>query len=61
MRTDADERRDSALEHLTSTIQHLKAVVVDECPGSDEYNETYRLTMRNVFNTLLNMRDQLKS
>lgn len=61
MRTDADERVDKTKEHINDAIHHLKDVIVNECEGSNEYNQNYKHKLRETFDELLNLRNKLKT
>jgi len=59
VRTTADERRDKSKEHVNNAIAEIAQIVVDEVYGSEDYTDEYKLTLREVLNELLVIRDRL--
>lgn len=60
MRTIADEKLDGVKDYVTSAIEDLSEIIVDECPGSDQYTSKLSETLHEIFNLLLNIRQKLK-
>ena len=57
--TTADERLDSASEHLKAAGLDLAAVVIDECWGYDDYRLDYQIAIREALNTVIELRGKL--
>ena len=60
IRTTADERLDTAREHIQSAIVALADVTINEVWGSDSYNDEYKESIETVFNDLRKARQLLK-
>ena len=41
VRTTADEKVDSIREHIDGALKDLSEILVDECDGHDEFNESF--------------------
>jgi len=54
--TTADERRDSALEHIDDAIKDLADIVVGKVWGYDEYSRDYELKLFKLFSELAGIR-----
>jgi len=59
MHTEADEKLDSAAEHLKAAYKDISEVVVDKCWGTDEYTSEYLETTEEVMITLLSLQRKL--
>ena len=57
--TTADEHLDSAKENIQSAIKNLSEIVVEQCWGSEEYNQGFRDTLRKTHFELLELRDRI--
>lgn len=53
MRTTADEKLDSASDHLREAIKDISSIVVDECYGHDDFLTEYRDTIYEVMQELI--------
>ena len=60
MNTTADDRIESAKEHVKSAIADLTDVFVNEVRGSDEFRQEYRDKYRKAWLDLIEMRENLK-
>jgi hypothetical protein len=60
MRTTADERVASAIDHIQAAIKDLAVIVVDQCHGHDEYKASHKENIRHTFITLQELRDNLQ-
>jgi hypothetical protein len=58
--TTADERLDSAKEHLKAAGMDLAAIVIDECWGYDDYKLDYQIAMRDALNTVIQLKGKLQ-
>lgn len=59
--TEADLKQKAAIEHVETAVRLLSEIVVDECPGTNDYKEAHRHKLKRHFNTLVDVRDDLKS
>ena len=59
MVTTADERLNSASEHLKAAGMDLAAVVIDECWGYDDYGLDYQIAIRQALNAVIELRGKL--
>lgn len=59
-RTEADERLDSAKENIQKAIEDLGKIVVEQTPGYDDFNTTYRGTMADAFADMIKIRTRLE-
>jgi hypothetical protein len=60
VRTRADECLDTARKAIDEAIENLSQIVVKQVHGHDDWNESFRGTMRLQFAKLLEIREQLK-
>lgn len=58
--TEADKKRDEAIEHINSAIASLSAVVVERCPGWEDWKASYRASLRAWLGRLLQIRDEME-
>ena len=58
--TTADEKLESAKEHINAAIEDLSEIVVNRCWGHDEYVEEAKDAQKKVFADLLSMRTRLE-
>lgn len=59
VRTEADEKLDSANEHIKEAAKDLFDVLVGECWGHDSYRDEYREQLQEVFQALIAMRKKM--
>jgi len=59
VRTAADERLDSAHQHIKEAIRDLSAIVIEECWGYDEYKEEYTEKIHEVLQELMTLKKKL--
>lgn len=59
MSTEAEKNRSEAAEHVKAAIKKLSTLVVDQCPGTDEFNRTYRDELHRAMNKLIEVRNQI--
>lgn len=59
VRTTADEKLDSASDHIKDAIRDLSAIVIEECWGHDEYSEEYKDTIHEVLQELLALKKKM--
>lgn len=59
VRTTADEKLDSASEHIKAAAQDLSSVVLDECWGFDDYRAGYTAEIHSALNTLILLKAKL--
>lgn len=59
--TQADRKKESAIKHIKSAISDLSEIVVDQCPGSSDFKDTYLTKLRENFHKLLEVRDNLET
>lgn len=59
VRTEADEHRDAAVEHINEAAQHLSKIVIERVWGWDEYKKEYLVKLEKALHDLLNMRNGL--
>lgn len=60
MRTTADDKVDSAVEHINSAVESISDVVVSKCYGYDEYSREYRKNLAIALQELLELRETLE-
>jgi replicative superfamily II helicase len=59
VRTTADEKLDSASDHIKYAIRDLSTIVIDECWGHDEYSNEYTDVINEVLHQLLALKKKL--
>ena len=59
VRTDADEKRDEAVQYLGFTIKAISEIVIERVWGWDSFNKEYQSKLREHLNTLMSIRDDL--
>ncbi len=59
VRTAADERLDSAHQHIKEAIRDLSSIVIEECWGHDEFREDYTETIHEVMQELISLKKKL--
>jgi hypothetical protein len=52
VRTTADEKRDSACEHVEAAIKDLSEILIDKCWGHDCYTREYYEGLERAFKRL---------
>ena len=57
--TTADERLNSASEHIKAAALDLSAIVLDECWGYDDYRVDYTAEIHSALNTLIMLKAKL--
>lgn len=60
VRTEADDHRDQAVGHIKKALEHINEIVVLQCSGHEEHNETYRQKLRESHAKLVELRDALE-
>lgn len=60
MRTTADEKLHSAKEHIKDAIKCLSEIVVDECYGHDEYDESWKREFYDSLKDLISIKKRLQ-
>lgn len=60
VKTTADINLNDARGHVRLAVDRLATIVVEECDGSNEYNKSFRETMRICLHTLIEVRELLK-
>jgi hypothetical protein len=58
--TTADERLESAQDHLRAAGIDLAAIVIDECWGYDDYSPDYKIAIRQALNTIMELKGKLQ-
>jgi hypothetical protein len=58
--TTADERLESAKDHLRAAGIDLAAIVIDECWGYDDYSPDYKIAIRQALNTVMELKGKLQ-
>jgi hypothetical protein len=58
--TTADERLDSAIEHMKDAVKNLNDIVIGECWGYDEFKTSFRQEMTEVMMELIRLRKRLR-
>ena len=56
VRTEADDRCESARRHIREAVKDLAAVEIKECYGHDEYTKEHREKIREAFGALLELK-----
>ena len=59
VQTEADKQRDLAIDSVMVAVKCLSMIVVDQCDGSHDYNEAYKLKHKSALSILINLRDEL--
>lgn len=59
VRTEADERLESARKHVHAAIQDLARIVVDECHGFDGFEDGLTETMTDCMTSLMTIKHHL--
>jgi len=49
----AEYCRSAATDHLTRTIDNLRELVVDRCPGHEKYNDAYKQNLAEAYQLCL--------
>jgi len=57
--TTADGHRDQAKANIVEAINHLSAIVINQCWGHDEYNTEYQCVLKKTLLQLIDIRDEL--
>ena len=58
--TDADSAVDEAMIRINDSIQKLSQIIVENCPGAEDFSKEYKLKINEAFFGLINIRDKLK-
>lgn len=58
VQTRADDKRDSARQHIADAVQDLAEIFVDECWGHDDYRKEYRANLKEIWLKLMEMKDE---
>lgn len=58
--TKADELRDQALEHVKEATKLISEVILNECDGYDEYRDSYKLILDEVFTELRDIKRKIE-
>lgn len=59
MDTEADKHRQAARENVREAIKHLSCIVVDQCPGTDDFKDTFVYKLRGALNKLMDVREDI--
>jgi replicative superfamily II helicase len=57
--TTADEKLNSASEHIKAAAQDLSVIVLDECWGCEDYRADYTTEIHSALNTLIMLKAKL--
>lgn len=57
--TTADERLNSAAEHVKAALSDLSDIVISECWGHDDFRADYRAGIETAFSNLMTVKTQL--
>jgi hypothetical protein len=57
--TTADQKLDSASEHIKAAAMDLSAIAIDECWGCDDYKLDYQIAIRETLNNLIMLKAKL--
>lgn len=60
VKTDADEKLESTVEHLNRALDDLSDIVVHKCYGTHHFEEKFINILRQTFYMLIEIRDKLK-
>lgn len=60
IRTAADEKLESAKNHIKEAISDLQEIVISECWGHDSYNEDYEYEIEKSFHELIRLKKNLR-
>jgi hypothetical protein len=55
VRTTADEKIDSAADHVRAAVGDLHAIIVEKCWGHDEYNREYYVELCSSYTRLVDV------
>lgn len=59
VRTEADEKREQAIDSVQTAIECLSRIVVNRCEGADDFNAAYKLGHKQALKALIEVRDDL--
>lgn len=59
MQTDADVKRDKAVDLIREAAKAISEIVIDRTYGHDEYNSDYRIQLFIVMKELIELADKL--
>jgi hypothetical protein len=57
--TTADERLESAREHIKEATKDLSEIVIGECDGHDEFKEEFVVNMYQILQELVDVKKRL--
>ncbi|MFA5299856.1 MAG: hypothetical protein WC389_16855 [Lutibacter sp.] len=61
VKTTADEKIESAKNHVKSAIKDLSDILVDNVWGWNSYNQVYQTKLQESLNALMNIKRDLES